>query len=163
MRTRIEEPHQWSEGVVQRPVLGPLRRGRIVVSVTEDALLPQPAVTTGISGQATIGRAGFELGPVDPIACQALQDADSVRTSIGVKVESDPQASIQLTAGAGPPDVQGRGSRPLLARAPTTTSSHAPDAGCCTFASTAPPNAPQEEPLARTPQAWGRDRAKVPR
>ena len=87
-----------AQPVVERAVLGSLVGRRPVVGATEDALLPAPPVTTRVRSEASVARAGLELGAVGAGGRQGPQDRDALVEAVGVEVERDPERGLDRPA-----------------------------------------------------------------
>jgi len=83
---------------VQRSVLGPARRGPVVIGAAEDPALPPPPVAAGKRAQPAVARPGLELGPVDTVVRHPPQYRHPADEPVRVKVQRHPPRRIPWPA-----------------------------------------------------------------
>lgn len=102
--------------VVEGAVDGTGRRWGVVVGAAEEAALPPPAVTAGVGAQATVARAGLELGAVAVLLDHEVQDGRATRGAVGVEVHRRAPGRVDRTATGLRGDVPDGPGGPLVHR-----------------------------------------------
>jgi hypothetical protein len=83
---------------VERTVLRPAGRGRVIVGTAEYPALPQPAVAAGKRGEPAVTGSGLELRPVDAVVRHPPQDGQPAGQPVRVKVQRHPPLRIRRPA-----------------------------------------------------------------